>query len=138
MDKLFVLDNSVVMAWCFEDESNAYADAVLEKLTAARALVPAIWALEVINVLLVAERKNRIKQAESTRFLSLLLQLPIDIEQEMPRTAMPELLTLGRSLSLSSYDLAYLNLALQSGCPLSTLDQKLTAAAAKTGVPLLK
>jgi len=138
MDKLFVLDNSVVMSWCFDDEVNEYADAVLEELTASRALVPAIWALEVVNVLLVAERKDRIKQADSTRFLTLLLQLPIEIEQEMPRTAIPELLALGRSLNLSSYDLAYLNLALHSGCPLATMDQKLIEAAEKTGVPLLK
>ena len=138
MDKIFVLDNSVVMSWCFGDEANDYADAVLEELTTARALVPAIWALEVVNVLLVAERKDRIKQAESTRFINLLLQLPIDIEQLMPRAAIPGLLSLGRSLSLSSHDLAYLNLALHSGCPLATLDQKLIAAAEETGVPLLR
>lgn len=137
MDQLFVLDNSVVMSWCFEDEANDYADFVLEKLTAARAIVPSIWALEVVNVLLVAERKERIKHADSTSFLTLLLQLPIEIKQDIHCAAMFELLLLGRSRSLSSYDLAYLNLALHSGCPLATLDQKLIAAAEETGVPLL-
>ena len=54
----FVVDNSVVMAWCFEDETSEYADAVLECLEESEAVVPAIWPLEVGNVLLVAERKG--------------------------------------------------------------------------------
>jgi predicted nucleic acid-binding protein len=136
--QIFVLDNSVVMSWCFEDEANSYADSVLEKLTTSQAIVPAIWALEVVNVLLVAERRGRIKQSDSTSFLTLLMQLPLEIKQEMHCAAMSELLLLGRIHNLSSYDLAYLNLALHSGCPLATLDQKLVEAAEKTGVPLLK
>jgi len=55
----FVIDNSVVMAWCFEDKAGGYADAVLQSLEGAEAVVPAIWPLEVGNVLLVAERKRR-------------------------------------------------------------------------------
>jgi predicted nucleic acid-binding protein len=136
--QIFVLDNSVVMSWCFEDEANSYADSVLEKLTTSQAIVPAIWALEVINVLLIAERKDRIKQSDSTSFLTLLMQLPIEVKHDMHYAAMSELLFLGRTHYLSSYDLAYLNLALHSGCPLATLDQKLIEAAEKTGVPLLK
>lgn len=52
----FVLDNSVVMAWYFEDEANAYTTAVLESLAGGEALVPAIWPLEVANVLLAGEQ----------------------------------------------------------------------------------
>jgi len=50
----FVLDTSVAMAWCFEDETNPYADAVLDSLIDNAALAPSIWPLEVGNVLLVA------------------------------------------------------------------------------------
>ncbi len=138
MEELFVIDNSVVMSWCFKDEAGAYADAVLEKLTAARAVVPAIWSLEVVNVLLVAERKERLKQADSTRFLTLLLQLPIETEKEWFQEAMPDLLAVGRDLGLSSYDLSYLDLAVRRNCPLATLDQTLIAAAEKTGVSILE
>ena len=138
MEELFVIDSSVVMPWCFNDETNEYADAVLEKLTAARAVVPAIWPLEVVNVLLIAERKERLKQADSIRFLTLLLQLPVETEKEWSQEAMPDLLSLGKNLGLSSYDLSYLDLAVRRGCPLATLDQKLIAAAEKTGVPILE
>ena len=67
MDR-FVLDNSIVMAWCFEDESDSFADAVLEQLQTKTAIVPAIWPLEVGNVLLVAERRGRLSEADSARF----------------------------------------------------------------------
>jgi hypothetical protein len=32
MPARFVVDNSVVMSWCFEDEGNGYGEAVLESL----------------------------------------------------------------------------------------------------------
>jgi len=138
VEEVFVIDNSVVMSWCFKDEANDYADAVLEKLMTARAIVPAIWPLEVVNVLLVAERKKRLKQADSFRILTLLLQLPIEAEQEWSQKAMPDLLALGRNLDLSSYDLSYLNLAMRRGCPLASLDQKLVSAAKESGVSILE
>ena len=47
----FVLDNSVVMAWSFEDEIDEYADAVLDRLATARYIVPALWPLDVANAL---------------------------------------------------------------------------------------
>jgi len=132
-----VADNSVVMAWCFSDETCHYADAVLEKLTEAGAVVPSIWPLEVINVLLVAERKNRLRHAESVQFIHLLSQLPIVVEREPAKPMMKAILTLARTTQLSSYDAAYLDLAMRKGLPLATSDQKLAAAAMISGVALV-
>ncbi len=137
MDADFVVDNSVVMSWAFEDEANEYADAVLAKLAAATAVVPTIWPLEVVNVLLVAERRKRLKQAESIRFITLLSQLPIYVEQEWPHNRMEELLALGRANNLSSYDASYLYLAMRKGIPLATLDQRLIAAAQEVEIDVL-
>ena len=69
---LFVLDTSVTMAWCFDDESNPYADAVLESLAENKAIAPEIWLLEVSDVLVVAERRKRMTKADSVRFQELL------------------------------------------------------------------
>lgn len=138
MSSKFVIDNSVVMSWCFEDEANRYADAVLDSLTDAVAIVPSIWPLEVINVLLVAERRQRLNQTASARFLTLLGKLPIEVEQGQPEARMGELLALGRANQLSSYDTSYLELAMRQGVPIATLDQKLIEAARTVAVPLLK
>jgi predicted nucleic acid-binding protein len=42
-----------------------------------------------------------------------------------------------RAHHLSTYDAAYLALAIREGLPLATLDSALRKAARKTGVPLL-
>ena len=133
----FVVDNSVVMTWCFEDEANPYADAVLDSLTEAVAVVPAIWPLEVINVLLVAERKKRLHEADSVRFISLLTQLPIMVDRSWPERLMKDFLAIGRAHNLSSYDTAYLELAMRQGLPIATMDQKLLEAARQIDIPIL-
>jgi len=137
MEKGFVVDNSVVMSWCFKDQANLYADSVLERLTEAVAYVPSIWSLEVVNVLLVAERKKCISEAGSVHFISLLSQLPIHVDYESAEKEMKDLLGLARAHNLSSYDASYLDLAMRKGLPLATLDEKLRKAAGSTSVPIL-
>lgn len=133
----FVVDNSVVMSWCFKDETNDYADLVLGRLTEAAAFVPSIWPLEVVNVLLVAERKNRLSESDSIRFLTLLSQLPIFVENERPEKMMKDLLALARASSLSSYDASYLDLAMRKGLPIATLDSRIIKTAKRIHVPVL-
>ena len=132
----FVVDNSVVMAWCFNDESDPYADSVLDRLTEFAAVVPSIWPLEVVNVLLVAERRKRISEADSVRFTALLSQLPIHVEYESQDRIMKDLLGLARTTNLSSYDASYLDLAMRKGVPLATSDKKLRRAADSVKVPI--
>lgn len=137
MAEQFVVDNSVVMSWCFKDETNSYADIVLNMLTKVSAVVPSIWPLEVVNVLLSAERQKRLSKSDSMRFLTLLSQLPIFVEYERPEKMMKELLALARTSKLSSYDASYLDLAMRKGLPIATLDNKLIEAAARNDVPIL-
>ena len=136
MSENFVIDNSVVMAWCFEDETSQYADAILDRLEVSTAVVPSIWPLEVGNVLLVAERNKRLSQADSIRFIALLTELPITIEQEPPERMLKEILALAREHQLSSYDASYLDLAMRKGLPIATLDNGLIAAAKRSQVPI--
>lgn len=133
----FVIDNSVVMTWCFKDEASKYADAILDSLEMSTGFVPSIWPLEVCNVLLAAERKGRIGQAGATRFIALLAELPIMVEQEPPERMVKEIFALAREHKLSSYDASYLDLAMRKGLPLATLDKNLKAAAKRSEVPLL-
>ncbi len=138
MISAFVIDNSVVMSWCFKDETNRYADAVLDLLSDSSAIAPSIWPLEVVNVLLVAERRKRLKQADSIRFITLLSQLPIIVENEWPEKIMKDLLALGRANNLSSYDASYLDLAMKKDCPIATLDKKLIEAARAVDVTIVE
>jgi predicted nucleic acid-binding protein len=131
----FVIDNSVVMSWCFEDEVNPYADTVLESLRDGEAFVPGIWPLELGNVLLVAERKKRLGEASAVRFLELVIGLPLTVEQEAPQRTLTEIVSLARELKLSTYDASYLDLAMRLGLPMSTLDVSIRKAAKRLGIP---
>jgi len=132
--KRFVLDASVAVSWFFEDEAGAYTDAVMESLDGATAVVPSLWPLEVANVLLVGERRGRCTEADVIRFIELLQQLPIAVDDETPRRALAGAFQLAREYGLTSYDAAYLELAMRFGLPLATLDRKLREAAFRAGV----
>ncbi|MCL6551989.1 MAG: type II toxin-antitoxin system VapC family toxin [Firmicutes bacterium] len=132
----FVLDASVTIAWCFEDEASGYADRILQRLSGQAALVPHIWALEVTNALLASERKRRLRPADSARFLTLLRGLPIILEPEPSLREMGSILSLAREQGLSAYDAVYLYLATTRELPLATLDDTLKRAATTCGVSL--
>ena len=132
----FVLDNSIVMAWSFEDESNDYADAVLDRLATTRAVVPGLWPLEVANALLMGERRMRSTEAETIKWTGMLVSLPIVIDGETNAHAWSDTLNLARGHNLTAYDAAYLELAIRLGLPLATIDAKLKVAAENVGVTL--
>ena len=138
MHERFVVDNSVVMAWCFLDEAAHYADAILGMLVQGTALVPAIWPLEIGNVLVAAERKKRLSKADSARFLALVTNLPITVVQESPERMLTEIVALARMYQLSTYDATYLDLAMREDIPLATMDKALLSAARRCRVPVVK
>jgi predicted nucleic acid-binding protein len=134
----FVLDGSVALAWFFADEANPYADKVLASFPSTEAVVPAIWPLEVANAVVMGERRKRSTVAQASKWLAILGSLPVNIDGETVSRAWGDVLNLARTHNLSSYDAAYLELAIRLGLPQATLDDQLKAACAKAGVPLFK
>jgi predicted nucleic acid-binding protein len=130
----FVLDCSVALAWCFPDERAPYPQGVLDSLASAYAVVPSLWLLEIGNALLVGERRKRSTQAETAKWLEFLNLLPINIEEAIATYAWGNVLGLARAHNLSTYDAAYLELALRRGLTLATLDDKLRGTALALGV----
>src|SRR5438105_2157991 len=130
----FVLDCSVTMAWYFRDEANAYANTVRKALSRARAVVPALWPLEVANILVLGERRGRSTEAEASKWLRYLQMLPIHVDDETGARAWSDILHVARSYDLSAYDAAYLELAIRLGLPLASLDDRLKTAADSAGV----
>ena len=134
----FVLDASVAVAWCFEDEATKFTEGVLDLLSAgAEAVVPSIWPLEVSNALLVAERRKRIALAKVTALLVRIAGLPISVMPTDAKRAFEQILPMARQQGLSQYDAAYLELAVREGLELATLDAEFQRAAKAVGVELL-
>jgi predicted nucleic acid-binding protein len=134
----FVLDGSVTMVWGFEDEADGYAEAILERMPDLKAHVPSLWPLEVANALLVGERRRRITSAETARFIAILGAFPITVDDQTVAHDWADTMHLARAHNLSSYDAAYLELAIRLGLPLAALDGKLKTAAGAVGVPLFE
>jgi predicted nucleic acid-binding protein len=132
----FVLDCSVTMAWCFDDEATPYTDSLRDCLTDMRALVPSIWSFEAANATIMGERRKRLDEARSRRFFVLLEALPIILDDETRTRAFGETVALARNYQLSAYDASYLELAIRRGLPLACLDGKLRTAAGAVGVVL--
>ena len=125
----FVLDCSIAAAWLFEDEASPETDNLLERLREDGALVPTLWHLEVGNVLIQAEKRGRLTAAQISVRLELLANLPIVTDTETSPRAFREILTLARSQALTTYDAAYLELAIRCGVPLATQDKSCVRAA---------
>ena len=134
---MFVIDASVTLAWCFEDEASGDADAVLYRLEREAALAPAHWPLGVANALRTAERRGLIDVAELPRLRALLAALPVEIAPVELTTATGGVLEAARANDLSAYDAAYLHLAAIRGLPLATADARLRSACARAGVALV-
>ena len=134
----FVLDNSVCMRWLFADGDVGNASRVLRQMESGSvALVPSLWALEAGNVICRAEARNLLTGDRSNRFLDLLRELAIEIDPMTATTALAQTLSLARTFSLSTYDAAYLELAIRAQLPLATLDEALRDAAGRCEVKLL-
>lgn len=133
----FVLDCSVTMAWCFEDESNAYTERVLDSLqNGFAARVPPLWQLEVVNVLLVGIRKKRIQPMMAHYFKNALTNLPINIDREASDRVFDTVFELAKEFELSAYDAAYLELATREQIPIATQDLALIKAAKKQKITI--
>ncbi|MEZ5537197.1 MAG: type II toxin-antitoxin system VapC family toxin [Thiolinea sp.] len=133
----FILDCSIAAAWCFEDEASEATDDLLERVRDYGAVVPSLWLLEITNILLQAERRGRIAAGDVTTRLELLRILPVSVEHSTQAEVFNSVVTLARVEGLTSYDAAYLELAIRQGLPLATLDRKLAQAAENSNVEVL-
>ncbi len=135
----FVLDASVVLTWCFPDEKSALAQQVADLFEHGdTAVAPSFWPHEVLNALIVGEKRKRISHVLLRSFLNDLAKLPIALEQVPTAAVFSRLQRLSREHGLTAYDAAYLDLALDNGLPLATLDDHLIRACEKAGVELAR
>jgi predicted nucleic acid-binding protein len=133
-----VLDASVTLSWCFPDEQTPASIGVLDLLKAGdQALVPAFWCCEVLNSLLVGERKGRISAHQTRAFLNDLSALRPTLDDASIERVFKDVQALCRQHSLASYDALYVELAMRSGSPLATLDKNQRDAALAVGVTCL-
>ncbi|OYY94172.1 MAG: hypothetical protein B7Y41_07540 [Hydrogenophilales bacterium 28-61-23] len=128
----FVVDNSVVVAWFFPSQATDYTDSVLDRLKADTAHVPALWVLEFSNVLRKAIMGRKLASESALEIIAEAEKLPLSVDYTATTTAAN--LELALRHGLSSYDAAYLDLAIRLGLPIAAKDGALHDAARRAGV----
>jgi predicted nucleic acid-binding protein len=134
-----VLDASTVLTWCFPDETSQKAVEISERIAAGdRVTVPAFWRHEILNALLVGERRKRLTRDLSQAFLDDLNRLPVDVDEQATSAIVFDVTqALCRKHGLTSYDAAYLELAMRGGHALATVDDAMRKAAIAENVSLI-
>jgi len=133
----FVLDNSVALTWCFEDERTPATVALLRQVGETGAFAPLLWPLETLNGLLVAERRGRLDASRRRRLADFLHALPIRLDDQTASQAWSATVLLAEQFRLSAYDAAYLELAQRLRLPLASLDRDLRTAATALDLTVL-
>ena len=128
----FIVDASISAAWFLPDEATKQTEAMLHATATHEVWVPALWLLEVGNLLLSAQRRTRRTADKRRELAAAATALRIKVDREP--VAIRALDDIAARHGLTAYDAAYLELALRRGLPLGTLDGALIAAMGKAGV----
>jgi predicted nucleic acid-binding protein len=131
-----VLDCSIAIAWLMPDEAAPEAEQVIARAMREGAYVPALFSLEVANVLLVNARRERIPPSTVAAALTDLRTLNLRQDPAASNDRLDEVIVLAERHGLTSYDAAYLELARRLDVELATLDRPLRLAAREAGVKL--
>lgn len=133
----WVVDYSVAIAWCFEDEATPRTEGLLDRLQSEPAIAPTHWPLEVANVLRTAVKRGRLTESQAAKKIAAIMSLPVRYDPLTHLLAFTTTYELARKHKLTSYDAAYLELSTRLGAELATNGQALADAARKAGVVLL-
>jgi predicted nucleic acid-binding protein len=133
----WVVDCSMAMAWCFEDEATPRTQALLDRTEDEAFVVPLHWPLEVTNVLRTAVKRGRLSEAKSVERASALASLSLRYDLLTHQLAFTSIYQMAQKYKLTTYDASYLELAVRLGAELATNDEDLAQAAKKAGVVLL-
>lgn len=131
---LIVLDASVVAAWSLPTQYTPSARALLAQADQHRFLVPHVFLVEVRNLLLAAERREKWRMKDTERTLDWLDALDLLVARMDDPVELRSVMGVARLEGLNLYDSFYLRLAETDTAVLASRDKPLLAAAVRRGV----
>lgn len=126
---LTLLDASCVASWLVPGQSTAAADRLLNEAMGIRFLAPYIFPSECRSLLLKAERRGSMSQADVETALDFVAALDLQTLPPPDRVGHDQALSLARSEDLSVYDALYLKAALEGSARVASRDGALIRAA---------
>lgn len=131
-----IVDVSIALAWNVAQQSTTLTTEAAAYVTEHGALVPFHFHLELTNALLVLERRRRLSRADVDHAIENIRMLDVEIDDGPGARIDETVFPLARRYQLSTYDAAYLELALRTELHLATRDGALAAASKKSGAHL--
>jgi len=131
-----IIDASVAITWAATSQITSDCEAAASCVGKYGALVPAHFHLELVNALWQLERRKRLTSEVVDDFLADMTELAIEVDLTAIEAPGDLILTLARTHALTTYDAAYLELALRTDTPLATRDAALARAARQSGARL--
>lgn len=125
MTAAIVVDASALAGALLADEAPAFAFAVMEHVSAFRAVAPALFWSEIRNLLIMAERAGRVEAPIAEEELRALRPTGLDTAQDPGDGSV---MAMARPHRLTAYGATYAATAARVGLALATLDKDLIAA----------
>ncbi len=125
-----VVDASAVLAFLLGQSRGSILDLVLEGVQAGgeEVRVPTLFWYEVLNVLVIADRKGGVLPHPLERMLYWVDSLPFETDDDMTSRTRRRIAELASRYRLTAYDASYLELGERVGAgQLLTLDRELLA-----------
>jgi predicted nucleic acid-binding protein len=128
-----VVDASVALAWALPSQGTAAATALTSPPPTWNFLAPNLFAYEVRNALLAAQRNRRIEASVVDREISNIFAV-VELAPPPDAELCAMIMTLARANGLSFYDAAYLEFCLRTSSQLASRDSALLNAGAQIGL----
>jgi rRNA-processing protein FCF1 len=133
-----VIDESIALGLCFEDQIDATVLLSIEALRSSTAIVSPLWHSQVAETLLAAEHRKRILAPDTQKFLDLLKAIRPEVDTEATTHLWDKTLQLAREHGISHSAACTLEIAHRRHAAIATKDKELQRAARKCGVALVE
>ena len=131
-----VIDASFAATLFLPDEASIRATEQFSVAAQSAVIAPALWQIEITNILIMAQRRKRITAAVLGQLTAIIDRLPVELEPALTPGQRGAVINLALSHGLTAYDAVYLELAIRRGFVLLSLDSTLLKAARALGVGL--
>lgn len=122
----FVVDNSVVVAWLYAGQANAYSERALESSGTSILHTSFIWPAEFANAATVMVKRGILTDELGASMIQMVDAFGLSVDRAP--VDLRALYQLSRRYGLRAYDASYLELAMRLNIPLATRDTALMRA----------
>jgi len=131
----YVLDSSFCGAFIMPDERSQKVTDFFETVSEESVFhIPGLFWFEISNLLTSATIRKRIILLDANQLLELLPQSKLNTDLSFGTVYANSITDLAFEYNLSSYDAAYLELAIRKEATVGTLDKNLLKACVKAGI----